>query len=187
MDIDKEDIRNRDSLWDLLLPIIYSIPIPTTQEIRDNLLIEKNKGNNRYLGKPCNKCGKRVRIITYNGKVSLHTNECFICESVRKSKRHTRIRDMYNKLCKDDQEIVDSIYAQATYLSYININNIKYEVHHIILIADGGTHNPSNLIILTETEHKKVHALLYAIKKKKIKDYQNCLNIILMEGQHEKI
>ena len=171
-----EDLSERDNLWDTELPKAFHVHIPTGQEIADELLKQKMKGSNKYLGKICGKCGYGIRIIKYAG-VSSHTNECFTCERIRTSNRRHRIREEYDSLSKEEQRSIDELVAEAAYLSFIT--GIEHEVHHIILHADDGKHQIDNLIILTGDEHKEVHRLLYAIKKKVPQDYRDCLEIIL--------
>lgn len=173
-----EDLSERDDLLDMKLPKAFYVPIPTGQEIADELLKQKMKGSNKYLGKICGKCGYGIRIIKYAG-VSKHTNECFTCERVRTSNRRHRIKEEYDALTEKEQQDVDKILAEAAYLSYTT--DIEHEVHHIVLHIDGGKHHADNLIILIEKEHKRVHKLLYAIKKKVPQDYQDCLDIVLEE------
>lgn len=170
------DLSERNDLWNQELPIAFHVPTPTTLEIADDLLKQKMLGSNKYLGKVCNTCGYRIRVIKYAG-TSPHTNECFTCERVRTSNRRHRIRKEYDSLSYIEQQRIDQLYADAAYLTYTT--DRKYEVHHIILHAHSGKHHADNLIILTENEHKEVHKLLHVIKKKILSDYLDCLDIVL--------
>jgi 5-methylcytosine-specific restriction endonuclease McrA len=68
---------------------------------------------------------------------------------------------------------------RAGYRSEISGKRGMLEVHHIIPKSKGGTDNPSNLIVLTEEEHKAIHEGRLKIPKSKLKKIK-----ILKDASH---
>ena len=69
----------------------------------------------------------------------------------QQARRRKQIRQSYNNLSILEKEKIKEIYKEAARLTIET--DIIYHVDHIVRLADGGTHTPDNLQILTFEEH----------------------------------
>lgn len=58
----------------------------------------------------------------------------------------------------DTEDIVRDIGARDEYLKLIGFDSVPdgYEVHHIIPLSEGGTDDPSNMVLLSESDHSQI-------------------------------
>lgn len=58
----------------------------------------------------------------------------------------------------DSEDIIRDLSARNTYLEQIGLDEVPegFEVHHIIPLSEGGTDDPSNMILLSEEDHDQI-------------------------------
>ncbi|HEY8542878.1 MAG TPA: RRXRR domain-containing protein [Pseudothermotoga sp.] len=80
---------------------------------------------------------------------------------------------------KDFCDVREYCLWRAGYKSELSVKRGILEVHHIIPISEGGTDNPSNLIVLTAEEHKAVHDGMIKIPRSRLEKIK-----ILKDASH---
>lgn len=106
----------------------------------------KRRGLETFLSSPCAK--------GHTGMRSARMGECLVCRGIDKSIRAAMKRGAFpENLSPNEREQIFAIYKKARKTS--KDTGILHHVDHIVPLAAGGRHHPSNLQILTAEDNLK--------------------------------